>query len=128
MLRPKDAPYHPPPPAPVRVEAPAPAREVVVEHAPRPLYECVTPDGTLYTSETPEGNPRWVPLWTLDLPYGGPIVSTSANLSGAPPAFARDALDPALLALCDGVTEGETGGLDAPTGIVDARSGTRLRG
>lgn len=60
--------------------------------------------------------------------FGGPIVSTSANLSGAPPAFARDALDPALLALCDGVTEGETGGLDAPTGIVDARSGTRLRG
>ena len=60
--------------------------------------------------------------------FGGPIVSTSANLSGAPPAFARAELDPALLAACDGVTEGETGGLAAPTGIVDARSGARLRG
>lgn len=60
--------------------------------------------------------------------FGGPIVSTSANLSGAPPAFSRAELDPALLAACDGVTEGETGGLTAPTGIVDARTGTRLRG
>ena len=60
--------------------------------------------------------------------FGGPIVSTSANLSGAPPAFARAELDAALLAACDGVTEGETGGLGAPTGIVDARTGTRLRG
>lgn len=60
--------------------------------------------------------------------FGGPIVSTSANLAGAPPAFARAGLDPALLAACDGVTEGETGGLDAPTGIVDARTGARLRG
>lgn len=74
MLRPKDAPYRPPAPQPAmsRNEAPAPAREVVVMHAPRPLYECVTPDGALYTSETPEGNPRWVPLWTLDVPYYGP--------------------------------------------------------
>jgi hypothetical protein len=74
MLRPKDAPWHPPPApvAPVRNEAPA--REVYVEHAPRPLYECVTPDGELYTSETPEGNPRWVPLWTLGYPYGGGVL------------------------------------------------------
>lgn len=74
MLRPKDAPYRPPPPAAPRLEAPAPAREVVYDHDPRPLYECVTPDGELYTSETPEGNPRWVPLWTLDFPYGGPVL------------------------------------------------------
>jgi len=64
----------------------------------------------------------------LCMAFGGPIVSTSANLAGAPPAFARGDLDPALLAACDGVTEGETGGLDAPTGIVDARTGARLRG
>jgi hypothetical protein len=74
MLRPKDAPYRPPPPRPARVETPAPAREVVIDHAPRPLYECVTPDGELYTSETPEGNPRWVPLWTLGYPYGGAVL------------------------------------------------------
>jgi hypothetical protein len=74
MLRPKDAPWHPPPVpvAPRRNETTA--REVIVERAPRPLYECVTPDGELYTSETPEGNPRWVPLWTLGYPYGGAVL------------------------------------------------------
>ncbi|MGN6512623.1 MAG: L-threonylcarbamoyladenylate synthase [Lysobacteraceae bacterium] len=59
--------------------------------------------------------------------FGGPLVSTSANLAGAPPAFSRAALEPAVVALCDGVCEGETGGLSAPTAIVDAASGTRLR-
>lgn len=57
--------------APVRVEAPpaapAPPQYVFVT-APRPLYECVTPDGNRYTSESPEGNPRWVPLWAQDYP------------------------------------------------------------
>jgi L-threonylcarbamoyladenylate synthase len=71
------------------------------------------------------GHPTVVALCNA---FGGPIVSTSANLSGAPPAFARGELDPVLLAACDGVTEGETGGLAAPTGIVDARTGARLRG
>jgi L-threonylcarbamoyladenylate synthase len=59
--------------------------------------------------------------------FGGPIVSTSANIGGEPPAFARDALDPALLAQLDGITEGETGGLLAPTPIRDARTGAQLR-
>lgn len=64
----------PPPPrrlAPVRVDAPpvapAPPQYVFVT-APRPLYECVTPDGDRYTSDSPEGNPRWMPLWALDYP------------------------------------------------------------
>jgi hypothetical protein len=35
---------------------------------PRPLYECMTPDGERYTSETDAGQPRWVPLWTLGYP------------------------------------------------------------
>lgn len=59
--------------------------------------------------------------------FGGPLVSTSANLSGAPPAFARDELDPQLLERIDGVCAGETGGLAAPTPIRDALSGTILR-
>ena len=59
--------------------------------------------------------------------FGGPIVSTSANLAGAPPAYRRDALDPALLARCDGVTEGETAGRAAPSTIRDAISGAVLR-
>ena len=58
---------------------------------------------------------------------GGPIVSTSANLTGEPPAFRRDELSPALLALVDGVCEGETGGLAAPTAIRDARTGEVIR-
>ncbi len=66
------------PPAPRRLEpvrvstpaaaAPAPPPQVIVVNTPRPMYECVTPDGERYTSDSPEGNPRWVPLWTLDYP------------------------------------------------------------
>ena len=59
--------------------------------------------------------------------FAGPLVSTSANLAGAPPAHARAALDPSVLALLDGVSVGETGGLTAPTQIRDARSGAVLR-
>jgi L-threonylcarbamoyladenylate synthase len=59
--------------------------------------------------------------------FGGPLVSTSANLSGEPPAFRGDRLDPALLATIDGVCAGGTGGLAAPTAIRDARSGAQLR-
>ena len=70
MLRPSD----PAPRAAARV-APAAAPSattapprIVVVHAPRPLYECVTDDGERYTSDTPEGNPRWVPLAILGYP------------------------------------------------------------
>ncbi|MNV78846.1 Threonylcarbamoyl-AMP synthase [compost metagenome] len=60
--------------------------------------------------------------------HGGPLVSTSANLAGQPPAFRRDQLDRAVLALADGVCEGETGGLAAPTPIRVALTGEVLRG
>lgn len=60
--------------------------------------------------------------------FGGPLVSTSANLAGAPAAFLREQLDPAVLALVGGATEGETGGLDQPTPIRDALSGHSFRG
>lgn len=53
--------------APAAAPAPA-APQYIVVNAPRPLYACTTPDGDTYTSDTPEGNPRWVPLWTLDYP------------------------------------------------------------
>lgn len=68
MLRPKDAPLPPTPREPTREEPPPPREHVVYVQPPRPLYECVTPDGARYTSETPEGHPRWVPLWTLGVP------------------------------------------------------------
>ncbi|NIJ92994.1 L-threonylcarbamoyladenylate synthase [Xanthomonas campestris] len=59
--------------------------------------------------------------------WGGPLVSTSANLAGEPPARSRQALDPALLASIDGVVDGEVGALAQPTQIRDARSGQILR-
>jgi len=59
--------------------------------------------------------------------FGGPLVSTSANLAGEPPAFTRQALDPRVLGLLDGVTTGETGGLASPTAIRDARTGAQIR-
>jgi hypothetical protein len=69
MLRPKDAPQPPPRPPLAPIDAaPAAAPQIVVVNAPRPLYECVTPDQERYLSDTPEGNPRWVPLWTQGYP------------------------------------------------------------
>jgi hypothetical protein len=73
MLRPTDAPRPPSPTpavtAPAAPAAPAPPRVVIVRQAPpTPMYECTTPDNTTYTSDSPEGNPRWVPMWTLGWP------------------------------------------------------------
>jgi L-threonylcarbamoyladenylate synthase len=59
--------------------------------------------------------------------WGGPLVSTSANLAGRPPARTRAELDPALLPLLDGLIDGDTGGLAQPTPIRDALSGDVLR-
>lgn len=59
--------------------------------------------------------------------FGGPLVSTSANLSGEPPAFSRAQLDPALQAEIDAIAPGETGGLARPTPIRLAVDGSALR-
>ena len=70
MVRPKDAPSRVADAVPddSRPEpAPMPARAVMYA-PPLPMYECRTPDGSTYTSDSPEGNPRWVPLWTLGYP------------------------------------------------------------
>ncbi|HET6604710.1 MAG TPA: Sua5/YciO/YrdC/YwlC family protein [Xanthomonadaceae bacterium] len=60
--------------------------------------------------------------------FGGPIVSTSANRAGAAPPRTRQALDATLIGELDGVVDGETGGLDAPSRIRDALTGDLLRG
>lgn len=72
MQRPVDPPAPPPAPrAPAAPAEPAPppvaaaATRTVIAHAPAPMYECTTPDGDTYTSDDGQGNPRWVPLWTL---------------------------------------------------------------
>jgi hypothetical protein len=85
MLRPQD-----PPPKPARIVpavAPgltttAPSTRVIVVQAPKPLYECVTPDGERYTSETGDGRPRYVPLWTLGYPVGRPAFTGGIGRTG----------------------------------------------
>lgn len=59
--------------------------------------------------------------------WGAPLVSTSANLAGEPPARRRDELTTALLDTIDGLIDGQTGTLSQPTQIRDARSGQVLR-
>lgn len=59
--------------------------------------------------------------------FGAPLVSTSANPSGADAPRTLAEFDPALLAALDLMVPGETGGLLRPTAIRDARSGDALR-
>jgi L-threonylcarbamoyladenylate synthase len=59
--------------------------------------------------------------------FGGPLVSTSANPAGVLPPTTLAGFDPALRAALDGIVAGDTGGLERPTGIRDARSGAWLR-
>jgi hypothetical protein len=72
MVRSKDAPNRvvDTAPEPRQQPAPPPTRTIVLA-PPQPMYECRMPDGNTYTSDSPEGNPRWVPLWSL----GYPVVS-----------------------------------------------------
>lgn len=86
MLRPKDAPPQAMLQAATAPSRPETAREVrYVLRQPRPLYECTTPDGSSYTSESPEGNTRWQPAWVAAPPWGyaPPIVplGTSASVT-----------------------------------------------
>lgn len=59
--------------------------------------------------------------------WGGPLVSTSANLAGEEPARSREQLDPRLLARLDGLLDGQIGASAQPTVIRDALSGATLR-
>ena len=81
MVRPKDAPtpVATPIPAPAATPVQPPPTRTIVYAPPLPMYECRMPDGNTYTSDSPEGNPRWVPLWTL----GYPVVSDGYYRSGS---------------------------------------------
>jgi hypothetical protein len=70
MVRPTDPPPRATPaPAPVPTkQAHEPVARYVVVTPPQPLYECITPDGERYTSDTGEGRARWEPLWTMGYP------------------------------------------------------------
>ncbi|KAB7766787.1 hypothetical protein [Xanthomonas maliensis] len=94
MQRPQD-----PPPRLQRVQTPAPQvapppeREVriVTVQPPQPMYECTTAEGIRYTSDSPEGNPRWVPTWgpayvgnTVPPPASGGILRPPLPVSPRP--------------------------------------------
>lgn len=80
MVRPKDAPSRVVEVAPPPTPQPPPTRTVMYA-PPQPMYECRMPDGNTYTSDSPEGNPRWVPLWTLGYPalVDGPMYQPGST-------------------------------------------------
>ncbi len=59
--------------------------------------------------------------------FGGPIVSTSANVHGQPPARSATECEAMFGSALDGILEGETGGLSRPTPIADAVTGAMIR-
>lgn len=59
--------------------------------------------------------------------FGGPLVSTSANLAGRPPARSRLAVEKNLGRQLDFVVPGELGGQKNPSRIIDLQTGRTLR-
>ena len=82
----------------------------------------VSEDGTVATRVTSHHVAR-----VLCARFGRPIVSTSANRSGRPPA--RDALRAhvAFGTEIDWYVAGRVGGIEAPTRIIDTRDGRIVR-
>ena len=67
------------------------------------------------------------PVIALCTAFGGPMVSTSANVAGAPAPRRLSAMAPGIHAGVDAVLAGDTGDLASPTAIRDALTGTILR-
>lgn len=63
----------------------------------------------------------------LCLAFGGPLVSTSANVAGHPPARTRLSVEKNLGRQLDFIVPGELGGQSNPSRIIDLRSGNILR-
>ena len=59
--------------------------------------------------------------------FGGPIVSTSANRHGEPPARSAADIRAIFGNEADGVLDAPLGGLHKPTPITDAVSGVIIR-
>jgi len=59
--------------------------------------------------------------------FGGPIVSTSANVASEPPAMSADEVRTIFGDELDAIVEGELGGLERPSTIRDLVSGRVLR-
>jgi len=71
MIQPSDPPPRAEPVTPAALQpAPEPPPQpIVARYDPRPMYECIRDDGSRYTSDDREGNPRWIPAWSY---YDGP--------------------------------------------------------
>lgn len=93
MLRPQDPPpsARPQPPPPPPAPAPAPRVEVVYRQPPQPMYQCTTPEGETYTSDTGQGRARVVPVWGIGYPAtgGGPRPPPGHPVGGGPPPGGR---------------------------------------
>ncbi|MDY7117743.1 L-threonylcarbamoyladenylate synthase [Halomonas sp. SSL-5] len=59
--------------------------------------------------------------------FGGPIVSTSANVASEPPAMSADQIRDIFGDELDAIVEGELGGLERPSTIRDLVTGRVLR-
>lgn len=114
--RPKDppAPVAGQPPPAAATQAPRDVRLVQVA-PPQPMYECVTPDGTRYTSDDGEGNPRWVPTWTYAWIPGAP------GGGGRGPAPGRPASGPSPASPSVPPPRGGGRGAIVPYGSVQVR-------
>src|SRR5690348_9496685 len=64
---------------------------------------------------------------TLCRAFGGPIVSTSANIHGQLPARSANECEAMFGSALGGILQGETGGLQRPTPIADAVTGAIIR-
>jgi len=59
--------------------------------------------------------------------FGGPVVSTSANRAGEPPAMSAEQIQATFGAELDAVLDGPLGGLERPSTIRDLVTGQVLR-
>lgn len=111
-------------------------------HARREAVLATWPGANTWVLPASDRVPRWITgvhagvavrvtahplLADLCRAFGGPLVSTSANVAGEEPARTESALTPALRAAVDAVLPGETSGLERPTPIRDATTGAALR-
>lgn len=87
MQRPQDPPPRPavaaPVPAPQATPTPAPPARVVYLSPPKPMYECTTPEGRVYTSDNDDGNPRWVPYGVGYAAYPAWPRASGGSVSGS---------------------------------------------
>ena len=104
--------------------------------------ECIQPSQTTYIYPALETAPKWLTgdfnslavrisklaiIQELCSTLDSAIVSTSANLSGQPPAKTSEEVDSVFHNKIDAILDGQTGDLLTPTEIRDSISGEIIR-